>query len=57
MSTKPVVEIEIQDYGTIRLELEPEHAPITTKNFIILQFGCKDTIFFSYMQIYPRSLA
>ncbi len=36
MSTKPVVEIEIQDYGTIRLELEAEHAPITTKNFITL---------------------
>ena len=30
------IEIEIQDYGTIRLELEPEHAPITTKNFITL---------------------
>lgn len=36
MSTKPVVEIEIQDYGTIRLELDPEAAPITTKNFVTL---------------------
>ena len=36
MSTKPVVEIEIQDYGTIRLELDGEHAPISTKNFVTL---------------------
>ena len=36
MSTKPIVEIEIQDYGTIRLELDPEAAPITTKNFVTL---------------------
>ncbi len=36
MSTKPVVEIEIQDYGTIRLELDGEHAPISTENFVTL---------------------
>ena len=36
MSTKPIVEIEIQDYGTIRLELDGEHAPISTKNFVTL---------------------
>ncbi len=32
----PVVEIEIQEYGTIRLELDEEHAPISTKNFVTL---------------------
>ena len=37
MSTKPIVEIEIQDYGTIRLELDGEHAPISTKNFVTLR--------------------
>lgn len=36
MSTKPVVEIEIQDYGTIRLELDGEHAPVSTENFVTL---------------------
>ncbi len=36
MSTKPIVEIEIQDYGTIRLQLDGEHAPISTKNFVTL---------------------
>ncbi|MBR3844389.1 MAG: peptidylprolyl isomerase [Clostridia bacterium] len=36
MSTKPIVEIEIQNYGTIRLELDREHAPISTENFVEL---------------------
>lgn len=33
---KPVVEMSIKDYGTIKLELEPEHAPITVENFLKL---------------------
>lgn len=47
MSTKPVVEIEIQEYGTIRLELDGEHAPISTKNFVTLaQEGFYDGLTF-----------
>lgn len=32
-SNKPQVEIEIADYGTIKLELEPEQAPLSVANF------------------------
>lgn len=33
---KPVVTMEIQDYGTVKLELYPEMAPNTVRNFIKL---------------------
>lgn len=33
---RPVVSIEIQDYGTIKIELYPDMAPNTVKNFIKL---------------------
>ena len=32
----PVVAIEIEDYGTITVELDPEAAPITVENFLKL---------------------
>lgn len=35
-SEKPIVEIEVRDFGTIRLELRRDIAPITVKNFISL---------------------
>ena len=35
-SENPVIAIEIQDYGTITVELEPESAPITVENFLKL---------------------
>ena len=33
---RPVVSIEIQDYGTVKIELYPDMAPNTVKNFIKL---------------------
>ena len=33
---KYFADIEIQDYGTVTVELDPESAPITTENFIQL---------------------
>jgi len=33
---KPKIEIEIKDYGTIKLELDAEQAPITVTNFVNL---------------------
>ena len=33
---KPQVEIQVKDYGTITVELEPESAPITVDNFLNL---------------------
>lgn len=33
---KPQVEIQVKDYGTITVELEPESAPITVENFLNL---------------------
>ena len=35
-NTKPQVEIEIEDYGTIKLELDRKAAPITVENFLKL---------------------
>ena len=35
-SENPVVAIEIEDYGTITVELDPEAAPITVENFLKL---------------------
>lgn len=32
----PLVEIKIKDYGTITVELDKEHAPITVENFLKL---------------------
>ena len=32
----PIVTMEVQDYGTIKLELYPEMAPETVANFIAL---------------------
>ena len=32
----PFVEIEIQDFGTVKVELYPEDAPITVRNFLDL---------------------
>lgn len=34
--TNPVVTMEIEDYGTVRMELYPEMAPNTVRNFIKL---------------------
>ena len=37
----PVVTMEIEGYGNVKLELDPEAAPNTVKNFIRLaQRGC-----------------
>ena len=33
---KPVVEIVVQDFGTIKVELDPSAAPITVENFLKL---------------------
>ncbi len=35
-SENPVVAIEIEDYGTITVELDPEAAPLTVENFLKL---------------------
>ena len=35
-SENPVVAIEIEDYGTITVELDPAAAPITVENFLKL---------------------
>jgi peptidyl-prolyl cis-trans isomerase B (cyclophilin B) len=36
LTCKHLVEIETKDYGTIRVELDADNAPITTENFINL---------------------
>ena len=36
LTGKHVVEIEIQNYGTIQVELDADHAPITVTNFVRL---------------------
>ncbi len=36
LTGKHLVEIETQDYGTIRVELDADHAPISTENFLLL---------------------
>ena len=44
---KPRVEIVIQDYGTIVVELEPDEAPITVENFLeLVESGFYDGLTF-----------
>lgn len=35
-STNPIATFELQDYGTVKIELYPEYAPNTVSNFIAL---------------------
>lgn len=35
-SKKPIIEIKVKDYGTMKAELYPDIAPLTVKNFISL---------------------
>ncbi|MBR6548416.1 MAG: peptidylprolyl isomerase [Clostridia bacterium] len=47
LTGKHLVEIETQDYGTIRVELDADHAPISTQNFLLLaQEGFYDGLTF-----------
>ena len=47
LTGKHLVEIETKDYGTIRVELDADHAPISTENFLRLaQEGFYDGLTF-----------
>ena len=45
--SKPVIELEIEDYGTMTFELYPEYAPATVKNFVgLVESGFYNGTFF-----------